>query len=216
LAIDGTDAGKSYYFKISSVNTIGESELSEAYLVVAATIPEAPTLLTRNELLTTKTVLSFDWSEGVSNGGSDIIDYKVEYDQSMDTYVEVASGLTVRSFTTTYLEAITAGNYYKFKVYSRNAVGYSDASEEFTILAAILPGACSTPITYNDGTNVYLRWSPPSDDPVTDYGEPIRGYRVEIRHQDGVTYSIDLGSCDGENDQSVIASASCIIPMSTL
>jgi hypothetical protein len=48
LKADGTDAGKSYYFKIAAVNTIGDSELSEPYLVVAATIPEAPTLLTRN------------------------------------------------------------------------------------------------------------------------------------------------------------------------
>jgi len=48
LKADGTDAGKSYYFKIAAVNTIGDSELSEPYLVVAATISEAPTLLTRN------------------------------------------------------------------------------------------------------------------------------------------------------------------------
>lgn len=62
------------------MNSIGESELSEPYLVVAATTPEAPTLLTRNEVLTSKTVLSFTWAEGVSNGGSPVIDYRVMYD----------------------------------------------------------------------------------------------------------------------------------------
>jgi hypothetical protein len=116
LKADGTDAGKSYYFKIVAVNTIGDSEFSEPYLVVAATIPEAPTLLTRNQELTTKTVLSFTWSQGVSNGGSPIIDYKVTYDRSMNSWVEVASGLTALSFTTTYLQSITPGNYYKFRV----------------------------------------------------------------------------------------------------
>jgi hypothetical protein len=101
-------------------------------------------------------------------------------------------------------------------VEARNAVGYSEYSEEVSILAAIIPGAPSTPVTYNDGTNVYLRWDPPSDNPVTDYGDVIRGYWVYIRHMDGISYSFDLQHCDGENDQSVIASASCIIPMATL
>jgi len=104
------------------------------------------------------------------------------------------------SFTTTYLQQVQPGNMYKFKVKSRNAVGFSDFSEELQILAAILPGAPSTPITYNDGTNVYLKWNPPSDDAAIDYGEVIRGYRVYIRHTDGVSFSIDLANCDGEND----------------
>lgn len=80
LSDDASDAGKSYYIKVSAINTIGESELSDAYLVVAATIPDAPSHLTRNEVITTKTILSFTWSEGVSDGGSPVIDYRVWYD----------------------------------------------------------------------------------------------------------------------------------------
>lgn len=118
----------------------------------------------------------------MSNGGSPVIDYRVEYDQSMDVWIEVATSWTANYFTTSYLQPITPGNYYKFKVQSRNAVGYSDESDTLIILAAIIPGASSTPITYNDGTSVYLKWDPPSSDPVMDYGEPIRGYRVYIRH----------------------------------
>jgi titin len=128
LGADGSDAGKSYFFKVSAVNTIGESDLSEGYLVVAATIPDMPTLLTRNEIITTKTTLSFTWSVGVSDGGSPVIDYRVQYDQSMDVWVEVATSWTSQYFTTTYLQPITPGSEYKFKVESRNAVGYSDES----------------------------------------------------------------------------------------
>jgi hypothetical protein len=65
-------------------------------------------------------------------------------------------------------------------------------SQEIVILAAILPGAPSSPITFNDGTKVYLKWEPPSYDPLEDYGDVIRGYRVLIRHMDGVNYSKDL------------------------
>ena len=99
---------------------------------------------------------------------------------------------------------------------ARNAVGYSDLSAPLRILSAIIPGAPSTPITYNDGTNVFIKWNPPSSDPITDYGDVIMGYKVFIRTNDGVSFSKDLLHCDGENDSNVIQSASCIIPMSTL
>jgi hypothetical protein len=45
-------------------------------------------------------------------------------------------------------------------------------------LAAIVPGAPSTPITSNDGTNIYVDWNPPSATPIAVYGDSIRGYLV--------------------------------------
>lgn len=74
---DGLDEGKSFYFKIAACNSIGEGEHSLPYLVVAATVPDTPTLLLRNDQLTSRSVISFTWSDGISNGGSAIIDYKV-------------------------------------------------------------------------------------------------------------------------------------------
>lgn len=61
LATNGSDAGKSFNFLCTAVNSIGESVYSDAYLVVAATIPDAPTMLVRNNI-TTKTMLSLSWS----------------------------------------------------------------------------------------------------------------------------------------------------------
>jgi hypothetical protein len=37
LTVDGSDAGKSYYFSVSALNTLGEGVLSDPLLVVAAT-----------------------------------------------------------------------------------------------------------------------------------------------------------------------------------
>ena len=85
--------GKSYYFKISAVNSIGEGILSDPYLVVAATQPDAPTTLTRNNQLTSRSVISFTWSDGISNGGSEIIDYRVSYDQSFGSYIKIGFNL---------------------------------------------------------------------------------------------------------------------------
>lgn len=42
LAADGSNAGKTYNFKVSALNSVGESPLSDAYVVVASTIPDPP------------------------------------------------------------------------------------------------------------------------------------------------------------------------------
>ncbi len=65
---------------MTAVNVIGEGPRSNAYLVVAATQPDAPQSLTRNSQFTTLTALSFTWSDGASNGGSPIIGYNVYFD----------------------------------------------------------------------------------------------------------------------------------------
>jgi hypothetical protein len=101
LAGDGSDEGKSFYFKISAANSIGEGERSLPYLVVAATVPDPPQSLVRNDQLTSRSVISFSWSDGVTSGGSAIIDYKVSYDQSFGSWIEIGSGITTQSFTTT-------------------------------------------------------------------------------------------------------------------
>lgn len=61
MTSDGSDAGKSYFFKVSAINALGEGELSDPFLVVAATVPDSPIELVRNEVLTSKTVVAFSW-----------------------------------------------------------------------------------------------------------------------------------------------------------
>jgi hypothetical protein len=43
-------------------------------------LPDAPTLLTVNTTVTTATSIGISWSNGLSNGGSPIIDYTISYD----------------------------------------------------------------------------------------------------------------------------------------
>jgi hypothetical protein len=80
LTADGSDAGKSYFIKVSAVNSLGEGELSDPFLVVAAAVPDAPIQLTRDNYLSSREVIAFSWSEGTGNGGSSIIDYRVSFD----------------------------------------------------------------------------------------------------------------------------------------
>jgi uncharacterized OB-fold protein len=109
-----------------------------------------------------------------------------------------------------------SGTEYQFYVEARNAVGYSVASETFSILAAIRPDAPVPPTTVNIGPRVHLSWSPPSSQPFTDYGDEIHQYKVYIQHSDESNFSFDLVNCDGENDHVVIDSCHCELPIATL
>jgi len=47
---------------VSAINNIGEGELSDPYSIVAASVPDAPIRLARNDVLTNKEVISFTWA----------------------------------------------------------------------------------------------------------------------------------------------------------
>lgn len=49
--------------------------------------------------------ISISWSAPVFNGGSEVIDYRIWYDNASDgaTFVELASGVTTLSYVTTGL-----------------------------------------------------------------------------------------------------------------
>jgi hypothetical protein len=63
-----------------------------------------------------------------------VIDYRIYYDQSTDTWIELDTGITVKTYTTTV--ALIEGHTYSFKTMSRNSVGYGELSDPVSILAA--------------------------------------------------------------------------------
>ena len=81
----------------------------------------------------------FTWSYGLSNGGTDVIDYNVYYDQGLSIYILLAEKLTTSYFTTA--ATLIPGVTYSFKVTARNTVGSSDYSSIIAILAAQIPDA---------------------------------------------------------------------------
>jgi hypothetical protein len=97
-------------------------------------VPDAPTNVLNDPLITNENQIGLVWSEGASDGGTVVIDYRITYDQSIGTYVTLIDGLTANLYTTGV--ALTSGRTYKFKVESRNTVGYSLESTEISILAA--------------------------------------------------------------------------------
>lgn len=53
--------------------------------------------------VTTASVIGLQWQEPAQSGGEPIDDYRIYYDESTANWVELVSGLTDLSFTTTDL-----------------------------------------------------------------------------------------------------------------
>lgn len=74
--------------------------------------------------------------------------------------MQLASGVTNQYFQTT--NELTSGLFYKFKVISRNSVGFSVDSQEVEILAAVEPDAPINLVNDASVTNAYqvrITWS---------------------------------------------------------
>ena len=64
-----------------AINYYGESQESdEGNGAIIVLVPDAPIGLEDNILVTTASVIGFTWKDGLSRGGSPIIDYRITYD----------------------------------------------------------------------------------------------------------------------------------------
>lgn len=81
------DQSKPIRFKVSTINSVGESPESEVGGdAISATAPDAPVNLARDYSLTTTTSITFTWEEPAFDGDLPILDYQVSFDQSSGVY----------------------------------------------------------------------------------------------------------------------------------
>lgn len=71
--------------------------------------PDAPANLLRDEAVTTRTVLGFSWSDGASDGGQSIIDYRVSYDQGKNVWTVLQESVLTQKMT---VSGATSGKTY--------------------------------------------------------------------------------------------------------
>lgn len=109
-----TTPGEIFQFTVQAKNAIGSSVASSIFPVVAATLPDPPVNLTRDQVNTSKTQVAITWSAGPSNGGSVVIDYTIFWDQGINSFVQATSGITALAYTRS--TGISTGTAYKFKV----------------------------------------------------------------------------------------------------
>lgn len=129
--------GTTYAFKVQARNAVGFSLDSQEVSILAAKIPEAPINLANNVAITTAYQIGLTWDQGVYNGGSAVIDYRLSYKESTsNSFTYYATDLTNTQLT---VVGLTPGILYDFKLESRNVKGYSPESGEIRILAAQIP-----------------------------------------------------------------------------
>jgi len=170
---NGVTDGTTYYYKVTAVNSVGESarsnELSATPFAVA---PSAPTLT--NAAAGTGTV-ALTWSAPSSNGGSAISGYRIYRGTSSGGETLLTTAGNVTSWTDT---SVANGTTYYYKVSALNSAGESASSNERSATptaAATAPGAPTlTGASAGRHGGVALTWSAPT----SNGGSAITGYKV--------------------------------------
>ena len=199
--------GAEIYAKVIATNEYGDSAVSElGNGGIMMTNPDSPILVAEDVSLRAATSISLTWSDGPSNGGDLIIDYRIQMAQGDDVYSEVASGVTMTYHTVT---GLTAGLTYKFMIESRNVVYYSSPSTPIEVLCAAKPDIVATPTTTNSNSVIVLDWDAPAEN-----GLPITNYHILVQTS-SLTFVQDLNYCIG-NDANVLSNTECSIPQSLL
>lgn len=188
---------------VTAQNVYGDSlESAEGSGANIVLVPDAPITLADAPGVTTASQIGLTWAAGASSGGKPILDYRVYFDQSTNNWIELEDSITTRSYTTT--TTLIRGRTYKFKVQARNSVGYSDFSNEVSILAAEVPAKPVAPTTTISDLNVVISWSTPDNG-----GSPITSYVVKALH--GSTFT--EVTCD-EVTAVIVSSTTCTVPIS--
>jgi hypothetical protein len=73
--------------KVAAFNLYGDSlESPTGNGAIILTAPDAPLLLDEYYNYRTATSLGLQWSEGAANGGANVFDYTVSYEQGIDSW----------------------------------------------------------------------------------------------------------------------------------
>lgn len=86
------------------------------------TSPDSPINVAETVADRSATSISFTWDKGSADGGSPVIDFRINYDQGTGAWIPLTIGVIQESYTATLL---TAGLTYNFAVEARNTYGFS-------------------------------------------------------------------------------------------
>ena len=90
--------------KVIAYNAYGDSvESAVGGGAVIQLVPDAPINFVNVPSITRDTVIGLSWQDGLSNGGTSIIDYEIFFDQGIGVYASRESALTEREYTAVYL-----------------------------------------------------------------------------------------------------------------
>jgi titin len=121
---EGLENGKKFYYSLTCINSIGESQFSEILEITPKGKPSAPLSISARSISSDSIEIS--WSPPENDGGSPIIGYKV--------YRYLAEGedpvvMEIDGNDTVYTDkGLSAGTTYIYRVSAVNSIGESDQS----------------------------------------------------------------------------------------
>ena len=222
IVMAGLNNGTEYRVFVTSVNTVGESVASDSALVTPATVPDPP--LTINALRQNQGA-DVAWDAPVNDGGDPITGYLVRVRKGNEPptrFVTAGSPYSIRG--------LENGTTYSVSVSAINSVGDSVASESTEVTPATVPGPPLTITARRQDSAANVAW----DAPVNDGGDPITGYRVQVRAgnqqptsfittespysiqglENGTTYSVSVSAINSVGDS--VASESALVTPATV
>ncbi len=183
----GLTNGQTYYYKVSAVNAIGESALSNEASATPVTTPSVPLDLAAAP---GDAQVILTWSPPSTNGGASITAYKVYRSTTSGTETLLVTLGNILTYTDT---AVSNGQIYYYKVSATNSVGEGTLSNEVSATPTPEPTPPTPPqdlVAAPGNSQVVLTWSAPA----SDGGASIIGYNVYRSTSPGTeTLLISLG-----------------------
>ena len=168
LAVIDLVNGTPYYFRVTAVNKLGESQPSSVVLATPVTVPASPTGLTA---ATGNGQVTLTWDTPASDGDSPVTGY--------DVYVGTTAHFSGRAplakvtGNAVTVTGLVNGTTYYFRVTAVNKVGEGPASNEVPATPQTVPGAPAGLTATPGNSKVTLAWTAPASG-----GAPIRGYII--------------------------------------
>ena len=147
-------AGDTYYYKVTAVNNVGESDFSNVATISPAEAPDAPTGL---KATFENGSVTLAWNEPTSDGGNPISYYRV-YRTSVKggVYIKLAT-----TENTTFVDMnVEVGMTYYYAVTAVNDAGESDYSPEASIQLVTPPATPTDVVALAAEDLVTVAWLP--------------------------------------------------------
>jgi len=163
--VQGLTPGKLYRFQYYAVNAMGESAASATTTVASSALPDAPTNIVINWLISTKTSLGIEWSAPTAVPSSSITGYLLEMDDGHGgQFSRIYDGSKDNNNLHYLKTGLTTGLLYRFRAFAANYNGVSPASSIASYYVCTEPAEFAKPVVVSQtNSQIEISWEPPGD-----------------------------------------------------
>jgi hypothetical protein len=179
--VSGLVANMTYQVRIKANNLLGGSEWLTGEFSTSISNPSSP--LNLYSSLLSNSSLSLSWDLPVTNGGSDISDYAIEYSTDGSAFTSITHAASaVRSFN---MGGLKPGTKYWFRVAAITSAGTGKYSLSHIVTTTDNPPAAPTKLALKiSGTTYTLSWVKAA----MSGGSALKNYIVEISSNGGKSW----------------------------